>query len=147
MADLLRGDYKQSDYGKVILPFTLHVEGAPWLTNPPLAPRGAYVLAYLNSAPVGSGALRSIDGLLVEVRRMYVMRAARRTGIARAILVHLEQVAHELGYAAMRLETGYRQQPAMALYESFGFKRIAPFGEYVNDPTSVCYEKPLFSPT
>ena len=78
---------------------------------------------------------------------MYVMRAARRTGIARAILVHLEQVAHELGYAAMRLETGYRQQPAMALYESFGFKRIAPFGEYVNDPTSVCYEKPLFSPT
>jgi type I restriction enzyme M protein len=23
VADLLRGDYKQSDYGKVILPFTL----------------------------------------------------------------------------------------------------------------------------
>ena len=44
-------------------------------------------------------------------------------------------------YKVMRLETGNRQQPAMALYESFGFERIAPFGEYANDPTSVCYEK------
>jgi len=29
----------------------------------------------------------------------------------------------------------------MALYESCGFERIPPFGEYINDPTSVCYEK------
>ena len=48
-----------------------------------------------------------------------------------------------MGYTVMRLETGNRQHPAMALYESFGFERIAPFGEYANDPTSVCYEKNL----
>ena len=29
----------------------------------------------------------------------------------------------------------------MALYESLGFQRIPPFGEYVGDPTSVCFEK------
>ena len=46
-----------------------------------------------------------------------------------------------MGYKVMRLVTGNRQLPAMALYESFGFERIAPFGEYMNDPTSVCYEK------
>ena len=125
----------------------LHVEGAPWPTNPPLPPRGAYVLACLDGTPVGCGALRPIDDLCVEVRRMYVVRAARRTGIARAILVFLERVARDFGFEAMRLETGDRQQPAMALYESFGFKRIAPFGVHVNDPTSVCYEKLLSSPT
>ena len=125
----------------------LHVEGAPWPTNPPLPPRGAYLLAYLDGAPVGCGALRPIDDLCVEVRRMYVVRAARRTGIARAILVFLERVARDFGFEAMRLETGDRQQPAMALYESFGFMRIAPFGVHVNDPTSVCYEKLLSSPT
>ncbi len=43
----------------------------------------------------------------------------------------------------MRLETGNRQLPAMALYESYGFVRIPPFSDYVNDPTSVCYEKPI----
>ena len=125
----------------------LHVEGAPWPTNPPTPPRGAYVLAYLDGMPIGCGALRPIDALAVEVRRMYVLRSARRAGIARALLAHLEQVARELGYATMRLETGYRQQPAMALYESTGFIRIAPFGEYMSDPTSVCYEKPLLSRT
>jgi hypothetical protein len=29
------------------------------------------------------------------------------------------------------------------LYESYGFTRIPPFGPYVNDPISVCYEKPV----
>lgn len=125
----------------------LQVEGAPWPTNPPLPPRGAYVLGYLDGMPVGCGALRPIDDRVVEVRRMYVLRIARRAGIARALLAHLEQVARELGYATMRLETGCRQRPAMALYESCGFMRIAPFGEYANDPTSVCYEKAVCAPT
>jgi putative acetyltransferase len=72
---------------------------------------------------------------------MFVTLAARRCGLARVILAELEQRAHNLGYTVLRLETGNRQLPAMALYESFGFKRIPPFGEYVNDPTSVCFEK------
>lgn len=41
----------------------------------------------------------------------------------------------------MRLETGKRQLSAIALYETLGFKRIEPFGEYANDPLSVCFEK------
>ena len=124
----------------------LHVEGASWPTNPPTPPGGAHVLAHLDGMPVGCGALRPIDDRAVEVRRMYVLRPARRSGIARALLAHLERVARELGYVTMRLETGCRQQPAMALYESFGFMRIAPFGEHVGDPTSVCYELALCAP-
>jgi putative acetyltransferase len=72
---------------------------------------------------------------------MYVLKSVRRSGLARKILVVLEASAARIGYKVMRLETGSRQHPAMALYESFGFERIAPFGEYVNDPTSICYEK------
>jgi hypothetical protein len=29
------------------------------------------------------------------------------------------------------------------MYEQAGYVRCAPFGEYVDDPTSVCMEKPL----
>jgi putative acetyltransferase len=72
---------------------------------------------------------------------MYVLRQVRRTGIARAILVHLEEEASRLRYETLLLETGNRQGPAMSLYESYGFTRIPPFGPYVNDPTSVCYSK------
>ena len=74
---------------------------------------------------------------------MFVSRAARRQGAARAILRELEARATQFGYAVLRLETGDRQLPAMALYENCGFRRIAPFGEYENDPTSVCYEKAI----
>ena len=49
------------------------------------------------------------------------------------------------GFTVMRLETGNRQSAAMALYESCGFVRISPFGEYIGDPTSVCYEKRIAS--
>ena len=44
------------------------------------------------------------------------------------------------------LETGARQPEALALYESNGFARIAPFGEYIDDPVSVCMEKHLVKP-
>jgi len=70
-----------------------------------------------------------------------VVKHARRGGLGRAILRALEETADGFGYKLMRLETGNRQVPAMALYASYGFTRIEPFGEYVNAPTSVCYEK------
>jgi putative acetyltransferase len=109
----------------------LFAADAPWPTNPPVGERGAFVLAYVGDALAGSGALRMIDETTAEVRRMFVRASARRAGVA------------ALGYSVLRLETGVRQQPAMALYEAAGFKRIAPFGEYVGDPTSVCFEKQI----
>ena len=119
----------------------LHTEGALWPINPITPPHGTYIIAYDLEKPVACGALRPIDTVAVEVRRMYVLKNARRSGLARKILVALEASAAQMGYNVMRLETGNRQHPAMALYESFGFKRITPFGEYLNDPTSICYEK------
>ena len=71
---------------------------------------------------------------------MYVHRDHRRNRIGYAVLAHLASEARRLAYRRMQLETGKRQASAMALYESFGFRRIPPFGEHVNDPTSVCYE-------
>jgi putative acetyltransferase len=114
---------------------------APLPANPPLQERAAYFVAFLAGIPIGCGALRPLDEATAEVRRMYVLPSHRRAGIARALLAHLERTAAALHYTLIRLETGNRQLPAMALYESFGFRRIAPFGEYANDPTSVCYEK------
>ena len=76
-----------------------------------------------------------------EVRRMFVTAAVRRRGVARAVLVELERQAMLLGYRALRLQTGDRQPEAVALYAAAGYARIAPFGPYVDDATSVCFEK------
>jgi putative acetyltransferase len=43
----------------------------------------------------------------------------------------------------LRLETGVFQTEAIGLYQSFGFRRIPPFGPYFEDPVSLCMEKRL----
>ncbi len=58
---------------------------------------------------------------------MYVLHEHREHGIGYAVLSHLVAEARRLGYQRLRLETGNKQTPAMALYEAFGFHRIAPF--------------------
>ncbi|WP_395703116.1 GNAT family N-acetyltransferase [Aquabacterium sp.] len=121
----------------------LHVPGSPWPTNAPTPARGTYLVAYLADEPVAMGAHRPIDNQCTEVRRMFVARPARRCGAGRAILQALEIHAQSQGFDQLLLETGFKQLAAMALYESYGFVRIPPFGPYATDPTSVCFSKPV----
>ncbi|MFO0968127.1 MAG: hypothetical protein U0793_21435 [Gemmataceae bacterium] len=43
----------------------------------------------------------------------------------------------------LRLETGTRQPESIRLYETSGYHRIEPYGEYIGDLHSVCFEKRL----
>lgn len=110
-------------------------------TNGPTPAGGVYLLAWEGGRPVASGALRPIDARTGEIRRMFVTASRRRQGLASAILAALEQHAVALGYSHLRLETGDRQAPAMALYAGRSFVRIPAFGPHANDPTSVCFER------
>ncbi len=112
----------------------------PWPVNTPLGARDIYVVAYCDDKPVACGALRELDRVTAEVRRIYVQREYRRKRIGYAVLSHLASEARRIGYECLRLETGNKQAAAVALYEAFGFRRIPPFGRYENDPTSVCLE-------
>lgn len=121
----------------------LFAPDSPPARNAPLGDGDVYVVAYIGGVPLACGALRRIDGEIAELRRMYVHREHRRRGLAAAVLRHLEGAALGLGYGRIVLETGYRQEPAMRLYEHGGYARIEPFGEYIGDPTSVCFAKAL----
>lgn len=121
----------------------LFAPDAPAPGNAPLQAREVYLLAWRGGQPVGCGALRLRDAFTGEVRRMFVTRHARRDGVARALVERLEQQALALGYRHLVLETGHRQDPAIALYRSCGWRRIAAYGSHVGDPTSVCFGKAL----
>jgi GNAT superfamily N-acetyltransferase len=105
--------------------------------------RGLFLVARLNGLAVGCGAIRPLEDSVGEVKRMYVHPDARRSGVARKLLAKLEEEAKNTGYKSLRLETGTRQPEAIALYETHGYRLIPPFGEYLSDPYSVCYEKAL----
>ena len=78
-----------------------------------------------------------------ELKRMYVRDKFRGRGLGRMLLAYLEKLALDRGVTTMRLETGTRQPEAVALYETAGYYRIPPFGDYWDDPVSLCYEKRL----
>jgi GNAT superfamily N-acetyltransferase len=106
-------------------------------------PRGAFVVVWLDGEPVACGALRPLAEGEAEVKRMYTAPAARRRGLAARVLERLEVIAGELGYRALRLETGTPQPEAIALYERAGWQRIAPFGRYRHSPVVVSFGKEL----
>ena len=93
-------------------------------------------------AALGMAALAPGEGF-GELKRMFVHERARGTGLGRALLGAVESAARERGVGLLRLETAEVQEAAVALYERLGYRRIPPFGEYVDDPTSLCMEKPL----
>ena len=88
---------------------------------------------------LGCGALKELDCSHGEVKSMRTPTALRRKGAGRAILAHLIEVARSRSYERLSLETGSQEafEPAQRLYESFGFARCGPFGEYREDPNSV----------
>jgi GNAT superfamily N-acetyltransferase len=89
------------------------------------------------------GGVARFDGTRGELKRMYVVPDARGGGLGRLLLEELERHARDLGYAALVLETGDRQEAALALYERSGFVRRRCWPPYASRTLSLCFEKRL----
>ena len=76
-----------------------------------------------------------------EVKRMFTIPGFRGRGVAGRLLAFLESEARSRGCRQFKLETGFRQADAIALYERLGYTRCGPFGDYAEDPNSVFMAK------
>jgi GNAT superfamily N-acetyltransferase len=90
-------------------------------------PNGRFIVGYENDVAVCCGAIKRLDALICEFKRMYVAPQARGRGVGRMLLGELERCARELGYRSARLDTDARQAAAVHLYESAGFVPIANY--------------------
>jgi GNAT superfamily N-acetyltransferase len=104
---------------------------------------GTFVIARAEGQAVGCGALRRLDEMSAEVKRMYVEPELRGRGIAKLILDHLEAAALVMGIHRLVLETGIYQAEAIGLYRRMGFDPVRCWGEYADALTSVCFEKDI----
>ena len=104
---------------------------------------GAFRVGRIDGEAVACGGVARYDDVTGEIRRMYVLPAARGRGLSRRVLEALEAEARALGYSLVRLETGSLQAAAVGLYASAGFGPIPRYGPFANDPKSVCFEKRL----
>ncbi|MEM9061332.1 MAG: GNAT family N-acetyltransferase [Pseudomonadota bacterium] len=102
----------------------------------------AFLVAYRDEMPVGCGGVASCDGF-AELKRIFVTRSARGSGIAGRIVEELEAIAVSAGHHVLRLETGGDSPDAIRLYERLGYTRRGPFAGYVENGSSVFMEKRL----
>ena len=108
-----------------------------------------FFVLYYDGQPAACGGVQFFDdrqgpdGAYGELKRMYVRSEFRGRGFGKRLLEHLERLATDRCVTTMRLETGIYQPEAVGLYERCGYYRIPPFGDYWDDPVSLCYEKRL----
>ena len=101
------------------------------------------VVTYVSGIAVGCGAIKKLDNSAVEVKRMFVLKENRGTGVAQRLLVALENWATELGHTKCVLETGIRQIEAVKFYKKSTYKGIPNYGQYIGMENSVCFEKEI----
>jgi putative acetyltransferase len=104
-----------------------------------------FLVARRDGVPLGCGGLRFLEPGEAEVKRMYVVPAARGTGVSTAVLRALEDHAVAHGITRLLLETGVRQPDAIRFYEREGYEPIPAFGAYADDPLARCYARLLHS--
>jgi GNAT superfamily N-acetyltransferase len=64
----------------------------------------------------------------LEIKRLYLRKAARRQGLGRRLVRHVIEVARDLGTSDLYLDSIPSLKSAIALYEEEGFERIGPYG-------------------
>ena len=99
--------------------------------------------AYVDGDLVGIGGVEVEGGGYAELKRFYVVPAARGSGVADALIEALIAYAGDRDVRSVRLETGLRQHAALAFYRRHGFRAIDRFGPYVDSATSVCLQRDL----
>ncbi|HXQ15622.1 MAG TPA: GNAT family N-acetyltransferase [Caulobacteraceae bacterium] len=93
-------------------------------------PAGRTMIAETDEGAVAAGAWRRFADGVCELKRLYVSDSARGLGLGRQLTEALIASAKAAGFTQMRLDTGDRLTEAIALYESMGFERIAPYQTY-----------------
>ena len=87
-------------------------------------PDGAFFLA---ERSLGCGGMRRFAEGVAEMKRLYVVPAARGKGVGDALARRIIVEARGLGYRKLVLDTLPQMKAAQALYRELGFREIASY--------------------
>jgi ribosomal protein S18 acetylase RimI-like enzyme len=101
------------------------------LPGPYAPPSGELLLAKRGDHVLGAVALKALEPPdVAEIKRLFVRPQARRIGVGKALAAAILNTARERGYSEVKLDTLPEMESAIALYKSFGFTPIPPYGSH-----------------
>lgn len=93
-------------------------------------PNGAFLLAWSETTPIACVSVKSVTPTMGEVKRLWVAPAARGMGLARKMMIAIEDAARQIGKTHLRLDTNHGLPEAIQLYRSSGWSDIAAFSDF-----------------
>jgi putative acetyltransferase len=110
--------------------FGEELEGLPGVYG---ADGGVLLLAMHNHEPAGTIALRRLDRMSGEVKRLYLRPGFRGQGLGRRLLEAVMERARAVSYDCLYADTLPIMMEALSLYQRAGFERVEA---YSNAPTA-----------
>ena len=101
------------------------------------------VIIYINNVAVACSCFKKYDKDTIEIKRMFVSPVARGKKLAQSMLQELESWAHELGFSFSVLETLYKQEAAIGMYQKAGYGITANYPPYEGLKNSICMKKSI----
>lgn len=92
-------------------------------------PDGRFLVLRWDDRPAGMVGLRPLGSDTAEIKRLYVLPAARRRGAGRRLLDAAERAATDLGRTRLRLDTRGDLVEARALYAAAGYAEIRAYND------------------
>ena len=91
------------------------------------APVGGLLIAKVDNEPAGVAGIRRFDNDDCELKRMFVKQGFRGLGLGKALLLESIELAKQLGYKTIKLDTADYMKDAIQLYVQNGFVEIPPY--------------------
>lgn len=98
-------------------------------------------IARIAGQALGCAGLQVFEDGTGEVKRMYTVTEARRTGIGGRLLTRVVDAASTAKVSVLRLETTEFLPDAQRLYRATGFVPCPAYGPYVSNPINLYFEK------
>lgn len=90
-------------------------------------PAGAILLAYKDGLAIGCAGIRKFEDSVAELKRMFVQPEHRQLKIGKQLMALAIDIAKDLGYKSLRLDTLPHMTSALNIYRSFGFYEISAY--------------------
>ena len=98
-------------------------------------PYGRLYVAYFENNIAGCIALRKLNDMQCEMKRLYVKPEFRGNGIAKILAERIVSDAKSIGYSSMLLDTLPFLQTAISMYREMGFYEIECYNDSPLDDT------------
>lgn len=99
------------------------------------------IIVYVDGVAVACSCFKKYDKNSIEIKRMFVSPEARGKRLAQMMLQELESWAKGLGFSFSILETLYKQEAAIGVYQKAGYVITDNYPPYVGLGNSICMKK------